>query len=92
MPVAIWMHRGCVPFVSHEHFDTIYWPTAEGFRLEQVAHVGAELLALHPHLRRESVHDLGHRRCVAVVDGGQQGGGNAPPQPGPDDFDDDIPF
>jgi len=23
---------------------------------------------------------------------GDQGGGNAPPQPGPDDFDDDIPF
>jgi len=27
VPVAIWMHRGCVPFVSREHFDTIYWPT-----------------------------------------------------------------
>ncbi len=27
VPVAIWMHRGCVPFVSHEHFDTIYWAT-----------------------------------------------------------------
>ena len=24
--------------------------------------------------------------------GGQSGGGGAPPQPGPDDFDDDIPF
>jgi len=24
--------------------------------------------------------------------GGQKGGGSAPPQPGPDDFDDDIPF
>ncbi|MDH5454777.1 MAG: single-stranded DNA-binding protein [Gammaproteobacteria bacterium] len=24
--------------------------------------------------------------------GGQQGGGNTPPAPGPDDFDDDIPF
>jgi len=21
------MHRGCVPFISHEHFNTIYWPT-----------------------------------------------------------------
>jgi uroporphyrinogen-III decarboxylase len=27
VPITIWMHRGCVPFVSHQHFDTIYWPT-----------------------------------------------------------------
>ena len=27
VPIAIWMHRGCVPFVSQEHFDKIYWPT-----------------------------------------------------------------
>ena len=27
VPIAIWMHRGCVPFVSYEHFNKIYWPT-----------------------------------------------------------------
>jgi hypothetical protein len=27
VPIPIWMHRGCVPFISREHFDTIYWPT-----------------------------------------------------------------
>lgn len=27
IPIPIWMHRGCVPFISHEHFKTIYWPT-----------------------------------------------------------------
>ena len=27
VPVTIWMHRGCVPFVSHDHFNKIYWPT-----------------------------------------------------------------
>ena len=27
VPITIWMHRGCVPFVSEEHFKTIYWPT-----------------------------------------------------------------
>ena len=27
VPVSIWMHRGCVPFVSREQFDTFYWPT-----------------------------------------------------------------
>lgn len=26
-PIPIWMHRGCVPFISHEHFAKIYWPT-----------------------------------------------------------------
>ena len=27
VPVSIWMHRGCVPFISHDHFNKIYWPT-----------------------------------------------------------------
>lgn len=27
IPIPIWMHRGSVPFISHEHFRTIYWPT-----------------------------------------------------------------
>ncbi len=27
VPIAIWMHRGCVPFISHEHFKSIYWAT-----------------------------------------------------------------
>ena len=27
VPVTIWMHRGCVPFISRRHFETIYWPT-----------------------------------------------------------------
>jgi uroporphyrinogen-III decarboxylase len=27
IPIPIWMHRGCVPFISYEHFLTIYWPT-----------------------------------------------------------------
>lgn len=27
VPIPIWMHRGCVPFISREHFDRIYWPT-----------------------------------------------------------------
>jgi len=27
IPIPIWMHRGCVPFISKEHFETIYWPT-----------------------------------------------------------------
>jgi len=27
VPISIWMHRGCVPFVSMAHFENIYWPT-----------------------------------------------------------------
>jgi len=27
VPIGFWMHRGCVPFISHEHFSEIYWPT-----------------------------------------------------------------
>ena len=27
VPIPIWMHRGCTPFISKEHFDRIYWPT-----------------------------------------------------------------
>jgi len=27
IPIPIWMHRGCVPFISHDHFNRLYWPT-----------------------------------------------------------------
>jgi len=27
VPIGFWMHRGCVPFISYEHFETFYWPT-----------------------------------------------------------------
>ncbi len=27
LPIPIWMHRGCVPFISKDDFDRIYWPT-----------------------------------------------------------------
>ena len=27
VPVGLWMHRGCVPFIAPKHFATIYWPT-----------------------------------------------------------------
>jgi hypothetical protein len=26
-PIGFWMHRGCVPFITQEQFDTLYWPT-----------------------------------------------------------------
>jgi len=27
VPIGLWMHRGCVPFVSRVHFEKFYWPT-----------------------------------------------------------------
>jgi uroporphyrinogen-III decarboxylase len=27
VPVTIWMHRGCVPFVTQDQFERHYWPT-----------------------------------------------------------------
>ncbi|MCC7156476.1 MAG: hypothetical protein IT161_18010 [Bryobacterales bacterium] len=27
VPIPIWMHRGCVPFVSYNDFRELYWPT-----------------------------------------------------------------
>ncbi len=27
VPIPIWMHRGCTPFISRDHFERIYWPT-----------------------------------------------------------------
>ena len=27
IPIPIWMHRGCTPFISKQHFANIYWPT-----------------------------------------------------------------
>jgi len=27
IPIPIWMHRGCTPFISRQHFATIYWAT-----------------------------------------------------------------
>ncbi len=29
VPIGYWMHRGCVPFVTMEHFNKFYWPTVK---------------------------------------------------------------
>jgi uroporphyrinogen-III decarboxylase len=38
VPIGLWMHRGCVPFVSMEHFENIYWPTFKPIVEEIWAH------------------------------------------------------
>jgi len=27
VPIGLWMHRGCMPFLSPQHFEKFYWPT-----------------------------------------------------------------
>jgi len=34
VPIGFWMHRGCVPFINHEHFEQIFWPTLKPIILE----------------------------------------------------------
>jgi len=43
VPITIWMHRGCVPFVSHEHFNKIYWPTLKPI-IEEIWAKGHQVL------------------------------------------------
>jgi hypothetical protein len=38
VPIGYWMHRGCVPFFSTEHFDRFYWPTLKPIIEEIWAH------------------------------------------------------
>ncbi len=30
VPIGLWLHRGCVPFLSPQQFDRFYWPTLKG--------------------------------------------------------------
>jgi methoxylated aromatic compound---corrinoid protein Co-methyltransferase len=43
VPISIWMHRGCVPFISHEHFDAMFWPTLKPV-IEEIWSQGHQVL------------------------------------------------
>jgi uroporphyrinogen-III decarboxylase len=43
VPITIWMHRGCVPFISYEHFENIYWPTLKPI-IEEIWSRGHQVL------------------------------------------------
>ncbi|MHC4442680.1 MAG: uroporphyrinogen decarboxylase family protein [Planctomycetota bacterium] len=43
VPISIWMHRGCVPFVSTETFNNIYWPTLKPI-IEEIWKQGHQVL------------------------------------------------
>jgi len=38
VPITIWMHRGCVPFVTPDQFAKFYWPTLKPIIEEIWAH------------------------------------------------------
>jgi len=56
VPISIWMHRGCVPFVSMGHFENIYWPTLKPILAEIWRHGHQVLFYAEgkwgPHLKR----------------------------------------
>jgi len=43
VPISIWMHRGCVPFISKDHFENLYWPTLKPI-IEQIWANGHQVL------------------------------------------------
>ena len=43
VPITIWAHRGCVPFISHETFDRICWPTLRAV-FEEIISKGYQIL------------------------------------------------
>jgi uroporphyrinogen-III decarboxylase len=43
VPVGLWMHRGCVPFVSRKHFEKFYWPTLKPI-IEEIWSHGHQVL------------------------------------------------
>ena len=43
VPISIWMHRGCVPFVSFDQFNNYYWPTLKPI-IEEIWSRGHQVL------------------------------------------------
>ncbi|MGQ9732780.1 MAG: uroporphyrinogen decarboxylase family protein [Candidatus Zipacnadales bacterium] len=43
VPITIWMHRGCVPFINPEQFARFYWPTLKPI-IEEIWSHGHQVL------------------------------------------------
>ena len=43
VPITIWMHRSCVPFISPEHFEKFHWPTLKPI-VEEIRARGHQIL------------------------------------------------
>lgn len=70
VPIGFWMHRGCVPFVSMEHFKNFFWPTLKPI-IEEIWSHGHQVLFYaegnwNPHL--DSFVELSEGSIVYHVD------------------------
>lgn len=43
VPITVWAHRGCVPFISYDTFNNIFWPTMKPIMME-IARQGHQIL------------------------------------------------
>jgi uroporphyrinogen-III decarboxylase len=43
VPISVWMHRGCSPFVSPDQFERFYWPTLKEI-VEEIWSRGHQIL------------------------------------------------
>lgn len=43
VPITIWAHRGCVPFISRDSFNNIFWPTLKPV-FEEIISKGYQIL------------------------------------------------
>ena len=43
VPIGLWMHRGCVPFLSPSQFEKFYWPTLKWI-IEELSKMGHQVL------------------------------------------------
>ena len=34
LPIPLWLHRGCIPFLSYQAYEKFYWPTLKALILE----------------------------------------------------------
>lgn len=43
VPIGFWMHRGCTPFINHDHFNQFVWPTLKPI-IEEIWRQGHQVL------------------------------------------------
>jgi len=72
VPIGFWMHRGCVPFITPDQFESFYWPTLKPI-IEEIWKNGHQTLFYaegdwNAHLERFA--ELPERSIVYHVDRG----------------------
>ncbi len=43
VPISMWMHRGCVPFLSPQQFEQFYWPSLQQI-IEELWNLGHQVI------------------------------------------------